>query len=276
MRTLGLSYDDVRALNPRVVYASASGFGQDGPLADRPGLDIMAQARGGLMSITGDARRGAREDRRARRPIWSAPCTRRSASWRRCASGTGAAQGSTSTCRSSSRLCRLAVWEAGRFFATGEVGRAARLGSSERSALPSDAKRRRLAHAGCGHPENMGGALSGARAREHAGRRAVRELVAAPRPPRRATSPSRGAEDDADDGRDIERLEPGRLRAPRSPTTAKCSTTRTSRRAISFGTRRTGLREPFDRSARHYGCPALRRGAVGPADARRPHTRGAP
>ncbi len=53
MRRLGLGYDDVRAVNPRVVYASASGFGQDGPLADRPGLDIMAQARGGLMSITG-------------------------------------------------------------------------------------------------------------------------------------------------------------------------------------------------------------------------------
>ena len=53
MRRLGLGYDEVRAVNPGVVYASASGFGQDGPLADRPGLDIMAQARGGLMSITG-------------------------------------------------------------------------------------------------------------------------------------------------------------------------------------------------------------------------------
>jgi len=53
MRRLGLGYDDVRAANPGIVYASASGFGQDGPLADRPGLDIMAQARGGLMSITG-------------------------------------------------------------------------------------------------------------------------------------------------------------------------------------------------------------------------------
>ena len=67
-----LSYDDLRAVNPRVVYASASGFGQDGPLADRPGLDIMAQARGGLMSITGAPGRPAGEDRRADLRSWSA------------------------------------------------------------------------------------------------------------------------------------------------------------------------------------------------------------
>jgi crotonobetainyl-CoA:carnitine CoA-transferase CaiB-like acyl-CoA transferase len=53
MRRMGLGYDDLAAENPRLVYASASGWGQDGPLADRPGLDIMAQARSGLMSVTG-------------------------------------------------------------------------------------------------------------------------------------------------------------------------------------------------------------------------------
>jgi len=53
MRRLGLGYDDLAADHPRLVYASASGWGQDGPLADRPGLDIMAQARSGLMSVTG-------------------------------------------------------------------------------------------------------------------------------------------------------------------------------------------------------------------------------
>ena len=52
MRRLGLGPDDA-GRQPGVVYASASGFGQDGPLAALPGLDIMAQARGGLMSITG-------------------------------------------------------------------------------------------------------------------------------------------------------------------------------------------------------------------------------
>lgn len=53
MRRMGLGYDDLAPTNPRLVYASASGWGQDGPLADRPGLDIMAQARSGLMSVTG-------------------------------------------------------------------------------------------------------------------------------------------------------------------------------------------------------------------------------
>ncbi len=49
----GLGYDDVRAVRPDVVYASITGFGQDGPLADQPGYDYLAQAMGGLMSITG-------------------------------------------------------------------------------------------------------------------------------------------------------------------------------------------------------------------------------
>jgi crotonobetainyl-CoA:carnitine CoA-transferase CaiB-like acyl-CoA transferase len=50
---LGLDYDALRTVNPRLVYASISGFGQDGPYADRPGLDQIAQGMGGLMSITG-------------------------------------------------------------------------------------------------------------------------------------------------------------------------------------------------------------------------------
>ena len=53
MRRLGLGYGALREENPRLVYASASGWGQDGPLAHLPGLDIMAQARSGLMSVTG-------------------------------------------------------------------------------------------------------------------------------------------------------------------------------------------------------------------------------
>ncbi|HEX3347141.1 MAG TPA: CoA transferase [Acetobacteraceae bacterium] len=50
---LGIAYDDVRAINPRVVYASISGFGQDGPYGPRAGVDQIAQGLGGLMSITG-------------------------------------------------------------------------------------------------------------------------------------------------------------------------------------------------------------------------------
>ena len=50
---LKVSYDDVRAINPRIVYGSISGFGQDGPYGKRAGLDQIAQGLGGLMSITG-------------------------------------------------------------------------------------------------------------------------------------------------------------------------------------------------------------------------------
>jgi crotonobetainyl-CoA:carnitine CoA-transferase CaiB-like acyl-CoA transferase len=54
MRDLGIDYDTVKKLNPRIVYASASGFGQSGPYSQRPGLDLIAQGMSGLMSITGE------------------------------------------------------------------------------------------------------------------------------------------------------------------------------------------------------------------------------
>jgi formyl-CoA transferase len=50
---LHVAYDDIRAINPRIVYGSISGFGQDGPYGKRAGVDQIAQGMGGLMSITG-------------------------------------------------------------------------------------------------------------------------------------------------------------------------------------------------------------------------------
>ncbi|NQZ99287.1 MAG: CoA transferase [Myxococcales bacterium] len=50
---LGIDYATLSARNPRLVYASISGFGQDGPYASRPGVDQIAQGMGGLMSVTG-------------------------------------------------------------------------------------------------------------------------------------------------------------------------------------------------------------------------------
>lgn len=52
-KRLGIDYTDLQPLNPRLIYASISGFGQTGPYKDRPGYDQIAQGMGGLMSITG-------------------------------------------------------------------------------------------------------------------------------------------------------------------------------------------------------------------------------
>lgn len=52
-RRLGIDYATLAALHPRLVYASISGFGEDGPYRDRPGLDQVVQGMGGLMSVTG-------------------------------------------------------------------------------------------------------------------------------------------------------------------------------------------------------------------------------
>jgi formyl-CoA transferase len=52
-RRLGFDYDTLHARNPRLVYGSISGFGQDGPYGDRGGVDQIAQGMGGLMSVTG-------------------------------------------------------------------------------------------------------------------------------------------------------------------------------------------------------------------------------
>lgn len=50
---LGIAYEDLKAINPRIILASISGFGQDGPYRHRPGFDQIAQGMGGLMGVTG-------------------------------------------------------------------------------------------------------------------------------------------------------------------------------------------------------------------------------
>ncbi len=135
---LGLGADAVRALHPHLVYASGSGFGQDGPLASLPGLDIMAQARGGLMSITG-APDG--EPAKVGVPLCDLVCglylamAVLAALHERQRTG----QGQSIDVSLLESGVSLAVWEAGRWFATGEVPQ--RLGSAHQSQAPYQAVR---------------------------------------------------------------------------------------------------------------------------------------
>ncbi|MBJ27431.1 MAG: hypothetical protein CL776_01280 [Chloroflexi bacterium] len=54
MQDLGLGFDQLEALNKRLIYASITGFGQSGPYSNKPALDAVVQAMGGLMSVTGE------------------------------------------------------------------------------------------------------------------------------------------------------------------------------------------------------------------------------
>jgi formyl-CoA transferase len=53
LEKMGLGYEDLRLLNPRLIYCSISGYGRNGPYADRPGYDFTIQAEGGIMGMTG-------------------------------------------------------------------------------------------------------------------------------------------------------------------------------------------------------------------------------
>ncbi|MFD2090822.1 CaiB/BaiF CoA transferase family protein [Blastococcus deserti] len=136
MRGLGFGYEALREVNPRIVYASASGWGQDGPLAALPGLDIMAQARGGLMSITGTP---DGDPVKIGVPICDLVCAMyvalgvTAALKERDRSGEGQYL-DVSLLESG---VSFAIWEAGKYFATGEVGRP--LGSAHQSTAPYQA-----------------------------------------------------------------------------------------------------------------------------------------
>ncbi len=136
MARLGLGYDVLSARNPRVILASVSGFGQTGPYSDRPALDIVVQAMGGMLSITGEPGGG---------PV------RPGASYGDLTAGLFCAVGVLSALHERARSgvgqavdismldCQVAVMENSimRYFVTGEVPE--RLGTRHPSATPFQA-----------------------------------------------------------------------------------------------------------------------------------------
>lgn len=138
MVDLELGYDALRQLNPGLIYVAASGWGQDGPLSSQPGLDIMAQARSGLMSITGTP---DGDPVKVGVPVCDLVCALYgalaavSALYARRETGVGQYIDVSLLEAGVS----LAIWEAGKFFATGEIPRP--LGSAHQSNAPYQAFR---------------------------------------------------------------------------------------------------------------------------------------
>lgn len=138
MHDLGLDYETLRLTNPRLVYVAASGWGQDGPLRDQPGMDIMAQARSGLMSITGT------EDGdpvKVGVPLCDLVCALYGALAAVAALRARDTSGSGQFIDVSllEAGVSLAIWEAGSFFATGDIPKPS--GSAHQSAAPYQAFR---------------------------------------------------------------------------------------------------------------------------------------
>ena len=138
MADLELDYRRLAALNPRLVYVAASGWGQTGPYAQLAGLDIMAQAMSGLMSITGEPNG---DPVKVGVPICDLVCalygTIGALSALRVREQTGRGQFIDVSLFESG--VSLEVWEAGRYFATGEVP--GPLGSAHQTAAPYQAIR---------------------------------------------------------------------------------------------------------------------------------------
>jgi formyl-CoA transferase len=138
MGDLGIDYPRLRERNPRLIYVAASGWGQDGPLAPLAGLDIMAQARSGLMSITGNA---GGDPVKVGVPICDLVCALYGAlaavSALRAREETGSGQ-YIDVCLFEAGVS-FSIWEAGKYFATGEIPQP--LGSAHQSNAPYQAVR---------------------------------------------------------------------------------------------------------------------------------------
>jgi crotonobetainyl-CoA:carnitine CoA-transferase CaiB-like acyl-CoA transferase len=138
MNDLGLQYESLQRINPALIYVAASGWGQDGPLRDQPGMDIMAQARSGLMSITGTP---GGEPVKVGVPMCDLVCALYgalaavAALYERRQTG----KGQYIDVSLLEAGVSFAIWEAGSFFATGAIPQPS--GSAHQSAAPYQAFR---------------------------------------------------------------------------------------------------------------------------------------
>src|SRR3954464_15625672 len=139
MADLELDYPRLWRLNQRLIYVAASGWGQDGPYAQRPGLDIMAQGMSGLMSITGPE--GSAAPVKIGVPMTDLACALYGALAAVAAlharERTGKGQ-FIDVCLFEAGVS-FAIWEAGRYFATREIPRP--LGSAHQTSAPYQALR---------------------------------------------------------------------------------------------------------------------------------------
>lgn len=138
MQELGLEYARLAEINPRLIYVAASGWGQDGPYASFSGLDIMAQAMSGLMSITGEE---GRPPVKIGVPMCDLACALYGAlaavSALHVRERTG--RGQLIDVSLFEAGVSFSIWEAGKYFATGEIPR--RHGSAHQATAPYQAFR---------------------------------------------------------------------------------------------------------------------------------------
>ncbi len=140
---LGIDYDTIRVINPRLIYASISGFGQDGPYRSRPGYDLIAQAMSGIMSVNGESES---EPVKCGIPIADLSagmfCTIGILSAYVARQATGVGQYIDVSLFESALA--LSVWETAELWATGEIPRP--VGSSHRMSAPYQKLRTRDGH----------------------------------------------------------------------------------------------------------------------------------
>src|SRR5207247_5112872 len=136
MRDLGLAPEDLMRRNERLVYAAVSGWGQDGPYADRPALDIIVQGQSGLMSVTGEEAGGPVKVGVSIADI-SAGLYATIATLAALRARDRDGKGQLVDISMFESAVSLAVWEAGVHFTTGEIPRAA--GSAHKLVAPYQA-----------------------------------------------------------------------------------------------------------------------------------------